>query len=80
MAKQEEIQRGIADILEVWMGGDLAMATARTIMAKEQYQGVVITVDRELPDWIEHAEFDYKAGYKDCAKERTVVEPLIKEG
>lgn len=42
MTKQEEIKEGMADILEVWMDRDMALATARTIMAKEHYQGVVV--------------------------------------
>lgn len=82
MTKQEEIKEGIADILEVWMTRDLALETARTIMAKESYQGVVIKVERELPDThtllgnhvhATQAQYDMlKAGY-------VATESLIKE-
>ena len=43
--RRNKIREGIADILEVWMDRDLALATAHTIMAKEKYQGVAIKVD-----------------------------------
>ncbi len=73
MNKQEEIREGIADILEVWMTRDLALVTAHTIMAKESYQGVVIKVDRELPN-------EGRGSLEDWGYEYVAVVPLVKDG
>ena len=83
MTKQEEIKEGIADILEVWMDRDLALVTARTIMAKEHYLGVVIRVDRELPDSLMEGQESYdRQTYKEMLEEQAgyvAVKPLIEE-
>lgn len=80
MTKQEEIQEGIADILEVWMTRDLALATARTIMAKGSYQGVVIKVRCSDCEWSQFKEeVAGMAPCYSCNSTGYIIEPLIKE-
>ncbi len=85
MSQQDIIREGMADILEVWMDRDLALVTARAIMAKEHYQGVVIKKERKLPHcpynalgWTEYEESIYKGAQKDMCDDGWVATvPLL---
>lgn len=86
MIKQEEIIEGIRDIVLKAMGAHSVMAAhfPDTIIHYLHFQGVVIKVERELPNWCRTVGMFRKpipitkddilnAGY-------VAVEPLIKEG
>ena len=94
MNKQEEIREGIAKTLyrfeyDGWdrldAGGRVRwLARADAVMNKEHSQGVVIKVDRELPDTIpDFCVVNLYAGkgrgYPKCMVGYVVVESLIKE-
>lgn len=88
MNKQEEIREGIEAIIrergyDIWSvaGKDgieqFLQDELNQILSYLHSQGCVLKVDRELPKWLEYADFDYAVGYRDCAKELVATIPII---
>jgi len=80
--KQEEIREGIIDIIRASEAGKPVVAIVTDIQEFEASKGVVIKVDRELPDSLMEGQESYdRQTYKDSLDRLAgyvAVEPLIK--
>ena len=82
MTKQEEIRNGMRKFIsdKGWRG--LNFIEAEEVLTKYLHsQGVVIQTDRELPNWLEYSDFEFRSGYISAVTNGNyvAVEPLIKE-
>ena len=85
MSKQSEIREGIAGLINLSTSEETKRTISNAIILYLHREGVVIKVDRELPQWKLEAMGSatenaiYKVAQKDMAS-YVAVEPLIDKG